>query len=72
MECATYPMVEPKRNRRLWTQCGTQYVGQCIGIDTARIQMDNAKEGKREDLRREDTLARIIHERCRETFETEG
>lgn len=48
MECATYPMVEPKRNRRLWTQCGTQYVGQCIGMDTARIQMDNAHEEKRE------------------------
>ena len=43
MECATCLMVEPKRNRLFLTQSQTLYVGQCIGRDTVRIQMDNPK-----------------------------
>lgn len=48
MECATFRMAEPKRNRPFLTQSCKPYVGQCIDVDTARIQMDNADEGKRE------------------------
>ena len=65
-------MAEPKRNRLFLAQSCALHVGQCIGVDTARIQMDNVDEGKREDWRQEEALARILHECCREAFETEA
>mgnify|MGYP003422866087 CR=1 FL=1 len=72
MYCATCSMGEYKMNPPLLMPALSLYVGQCIGMDTVRIQIDNVDEGKRGDWRQEEALARILHECCREAFETEA
>lgn len=43
MYCATCSMGEYKMNPPLLMPALSLYVGQCIGMDTVRIQMDNAQ-----------------------------